>query len=76
MNKLNDKQRDLILKCAVDVCTECDYKDTCKDALECDLRMTLEGLSDSIKYIAWDGESFGKIEEPKGFTGENPFVLV
>ncbi|KPI48383.1 hypothetical protein ACWTV9_10285 [Clostridioides difficile] len=74
MNKLNDKQKDLISKCAVDICEFCDNADRCQDVLECDLRMTLEGLSDDIKYIAWDGELFMEIEESKGFTGKNPFI--
>lgn len=74
MNKLNDRQKDLISKCAVDICKVCDNTDMCQDVLECDLRMTLEGLSDDIKYIAWDGELFGEIEESKEFTGNNPFI--
>ncbi|EGT2203413.1 hypothetical protein EQ882_11425 [Clostridioides difficile] len=36
---MNKKQKDLILQCAIDICIECDYKDTCQNALECNTEL-------------------------------------
>lgn len=72
---LNKKQKDLILQCAINICTECDYKDTCQDILECNNRMTLEGLSEGFNYIISDRETFGETEESKEFSYDNPFYL-
>lgn len=72
---MNKKQKDKILQCAIDICAECDYKYTCRDILECNTRMILQGMSEGFNYIVSDGETFGRIEELKKFRGDNPFYL-
>ena len=72
---MNKKQKDLILQCAIEICTECDNRDVCEDVLECNTRMTLEGLSKGINYVVTDGQTFGRIEKPNEFSYETPFYL-
>lgn len=72
---MNRKQKDIILQCAIDICATCDNSEICEDVLECNTRMTLEGLSEGINYVVADGELFGVIEEIKEFTQENPFTV-
>lgn len=72
---MNRKQKDIILKCAIDICTTCDDIEICEDALKCNVRMTLYGLSEEINYIVTEGDIFGVTEEIKNFSGDNPFHL-
>lgn len=70
---MNRKQKDIILKCVIDICTTCDNREICEDVLECNTRMTLEGLSEEINYVVSDGEVFGTVKEIKNFTVDNTF---
>ena len=72
---MSRKQKDIILACAIDICTVCDHREICEDVLECNTRMTLEGLADGFKYATTYGESFGAIEESKEFSCEYTFEL-
>ncbi len=73
---MNRKQKDIILKCAIDICVTCDNREICQDVLECNTRMTLEGLAEEINYVVTDGQVFGATEEIKKFSGDNPFHLI
>ncbi|WP_343344867.1 hypothetical protein [Terrisporobacter petrolearius] len=72
---MNKKQKDIILQCAIDICTTCDNRGICQDVLECNTRMTLECLADGFKYVTTYGESFGTTEKIKKFSGDSPFEL-
>ena len=72
---MNKKQKDIILKCAIDICTACDSREICEDILECNVRMTLAGLSEGINYVVTDGEVFGTTEEIKQVTEDNLFYV-
>lgn len=72
---MNKKQKDLILQCAIDICTVCDNRELCQDALECNTRMTLEGLAEGFNYVTWDRKLFGPTEESRGCSYDSPFYL-
>lgn len=72
---MNKKQKDIILKSAIDICIVCDNREICEKVLECNARMTLAGLSEGINYVVTDGEVFGTTEEIKQVTEDNPFYV-
>lgn len=72
---MNKKQKDIILKSAIDICIVCDNREICEDVLQCKTRVILEGLSEGVNYVVSDGEVFGTVKEIKKFSGDNPFYV-